>query len=766
MKFIKFLTNNKLYTFINVIGLSISLMFVILISNYAIKEYTLDSFHKDADRIYALGNENIVGTAYRIGGILQNRYPEIEKTCGVIDLWNRDIEASKIKVQGNIIAVDSTFFNFFSFKLLTGSENNPLASKNKIVISERLSKKLFNNVSNPIGQFVTVADSLPYIVSGIFNNFENTVLPDADIIMNIDNMTYFNELAISESLGNAGSTTMFLKVSEKADLFSKTDDMLEYFKTFFWTYQENNSQEVTLTQMCDLYFSPIHTNFKRGDKDFTNLLFIVGIIILVFSIFNYINLTVAQTGFRAKEMAVNRLFGASKQNVLMRMIFQSILLCGASFLIGFTLAIAAEPYINNLIDADISIIGNLSALWIGAYIALVIIVGILSGIIPALTILSFAPINVLKGTFLFKSKMVYSKLFIIVQSTITVVLIACSITMTMQVKHLISADLGYNKDRVLTIFVQNIEEAGAVRSKLESMSIIEKVGYCLTIPRGGEIARMAVEGIKDIVVFNYQTCDSNTVDILDFKVVQDNHLTESGVWLNETAMKQIGADKNTSSFSNQRGKQYKIKGVIKDYKTGDITSQNLPQALFMVISENIKPSIILAKISNGVDLQTAYLEIKKQFENATNNAEFEAEYMDKIIAENYKDQDKTATIMLIFTFIAIVISSLGLFAMAIYFTKQRYREVAVRKVFGSTRKQALVNSIWKFMRMIILAFVVACPIVWVTMNDWLQHFSYRINLSIWIFLVAGFSTALISFITVYWQSKQVSNIDPIKIIGK
>jgi len=209
----RFLSENKLYTSINVFGLSISLMFVITISNFIIKEYFFDDFHANVDEIYALGDQENASSAYRVGALLQERYPEIKQTCGIVDLSTVGVIAGNNKFHGNLLAADATFFNLFSFNLVSGEKNHVLLSENNIVISEHLAEKIYGTELECVGKFLKIADSLTYCISGVFSDFENTVLPNTDIIINIDNMTHFNKLVLSHDLENAG-TTLFIQAND------------------------------------------------------------------------------------------------------------------------------------------------------------------------------------------------------------------------------------------------------------------------------------------------------------------------------------------------------------------------------------------------------------------------------------------------------------------------------------------------------------------------------------------------------------------------
>ena len=228
-----FLSRNKLYTFVNVFGLSVSLMFVILIANYTYNEFTADSFQENADQIYVLGNEEYIGTAYKIGEKLSSRYPEIEKVCGVITAWNNtSVEVLGDNVAVNALAVDSTFFSMFSFKLLRGDVNQVLKTKHDVIVSESFAKKMFGNY-DPIGNTIIGNGDIVYTINDVVEDFKNSMFKPTDIIMRVENIEYINSGTISEGMNNAGATTLFGQIAKVSDITVKAEEIAEYFKTFF-----------------------------------------------------------------------------------------------------------------------------------------------------------------------------------------------------------------------------------------------------------------------------------------------------------------------------------------------------------------------------------------------------------------------------------------------------------------------------------------------------------------------------------------------------
>ena len=351
--FFNFLGRNKLYTAINIFGLSLSLMFVILIADYTVRQLTVDSFHSKAGRIYVVSNENTVASAYFLQKHLLDRYPEIEATCAVSFEDHHTVEADGKLALADVLYADTTFFRIFDFELAAGDRRQALAARDNVVLSESFARRMFGD-ADPVGRSL-VAEGKSYTVSAVMRDIERSVIPPVDLLYRGDLLTKKNNN--NESMSNVGSCCTFLLAREGADLRAKLPDMLDYFKTIYLPYTRGFYRQVTLLPLREVYFSSLDSygNLSSGNRSFVTILMAIGIVILLFAVINYVNLTAAQTGFRAKEMATRRLLGATKGEVVLKLILESTLMCCTAFAVAFLLAEAAEPYAARLLGAKIDI---------------------------------------------------------------------------------------------------------------------------------------------------------------------------------------------------------------------------------------------------------------------------------------------------------------------------------------------------------------------------------------------------------------------------
>lgn len=765
--FLKFLSKNKVYTLIDVFGLSVSLMFVILIAIYTVQELATDRYHENGDRIYALGNENGEVTAVPVPYWLEERYPEIEKICPVIPHGGDGMPVyyGDKKLKGECSFVDSTFFDFFSFKLIEGLPNQVLQDQYSAVVSETFANKMFGS-ENPVGKSLRLRDSTSVVVTGIMEDIRKSVLPYSDMLVRIERVVEFNPSLSKTNAGNAGATVGFLMLQKGANLESKKDDMMAYFKETFWPYQIDVWKEITITPLNDLYFTSFSSsNLNHGDRNFVLVLMSVGILILIFAIFNYINLTVAQAGQRAKEMATRRLMGSSRKELFLRLMLESVGLTVVSFAVGLFLAWAFLPYANELLDTRLYMSEACTPVWIGTAIGMIILVGVLAGLLPALLISAAKPIEIVRGTFRRQTKMIFSKCFITFQNTITIATLAAALIMGLQIYHMIKAPLGYNTRNILVLQNQfrSGSEMAAAMDRIRQLTCVRSVGFSNGTPFSGTNNLTGVYEGKSLS-FQQMTLDSAAFKMLGLEILKDNRVAsagERGHWyLTERAFRDMELSQDANVFHHEGSEPATILGVIKDFHLRNIVQESSPVMLRFrdFDREDDFPWNILIEVEG--DPYTALTSVREIVEDVT-KIEFEGEYLDEGIQKSFDSQIRLVKIVVLFAYIAILISLLGLLAMSTYFIQQRSQEIAIRKVFGSENREILVRLVGTFLNYVGIAFIIATPVCWYFMRDWLSSYSYRISLTPLLFILPGLFCVVVSLLAVFVQSYRAATANPV-----
>lgn len=776
--FFNFLRRNKAYTAIDVFGLAVSFMFIILIGAYTWQETHLDSQHSKLDRMYLLAfdlnGDHSTGNHWRMINKLKNQFPEIESGTAIVRNHRYFLTNDGEQMASNVIFADSTFFDIFDFKLVRGDAHKALTAPNSLVVTEEFGRKVWGD-RDPIGETIIYNDQTePLIVTAVMQPLTNTTLAPKDgsaidAILPMEMVKYMNSYLYDESMGNATGAEVLLLAKEGFDLTAEAQKYHDFAKDFFWILQlPDVDMRLLVIPFKDHYFSGMRSegSLERGDAKMVKTLFVVGLVILIFALMNYVNLTVALSAYRAKEMATRRLLGTSRGGIMCKLIGESTMLCLVSFVLGAVMAWLALPLAGKLLSTAIHIAQCITPLTVAVVVAIILIMGLVAGIIPAMLISSVKPIDVVRGTFRRQSKMVFSKVFIVVQNVITIVMIAAAITMHLQIDHVIKAPLGYDPDGIM--YIENYGDMAQGREfvkRVEALPCVELVSASCGHPvQGGNNNTMNNEG-RTVSLQVFQA-DSNFMKVFDFKLDRDNHATDARrFYLNHQAMSELGLDDDADDFPyfNTR---LPIHGILKDFRIRTILDTQHP--VLMIIKDPNRedgfwPWGYLIKVKG--DQNDALQQVKEIFKDVYRfDYDGSAPYIDQEIARRFINESNIAAIVAIFAGFAILISLLGLVAMSSYFVQQREREIAVKKVLGCDRGEILRKLVMQFVGYVLLSFVMAVPLIYYLMHQWLSEFSYRISLYWWIYIVAGLLCIVVSILAVFVQSYRAANRNPVKAL--
>ena len=769
--FWNFLKKNKLYGAINLVGLTVSMAFVLLLAAYVQRQLSTDSFQKNADRIYVIANEDNVTMGYWLDKHLKNNFPEIEKGCCVANVASADaFTIGGELVYGSTMAADSTFFEMFSYDLVEGNKAYWRVSWDRCMVSREFANVHFGD-KDPIGQVVTYNNgNYQLTVCGIYEDFGNSILKAPDVLLRGEIMTKINS-ANNEGMSNAGSGICFVMAYPDADLQARQGDILDWCEKNFWVYK-SQYDKVRLIPLRDMYFLNEGIRYgsdtiQFGNRSFVNLLLAMCLLLLAFAVLNYINMTTALTGFRAKEMATRRLVGADKRSIFLKVISESTLICGISMLLAILLAEALAPAASRILEYQVSIFKAITPVNVLLVLGFIVILGILSGLVPALLIQQAQPIEIVRGTLRLKTKTVYSKVIIVVQNVVAVVMLVSALTIGLQIRHMVSADLGYNTKDILVVD-NAFGQTGQIRPLLDKWReepCVEEVGQGDVIPLGGTNNWTMEMSDGHWVSFQQIQGDDKYFDILGLKVKQDNHQPNKW-WLNEYAFKQIGIEETATEFQTAQNGTRSIGGIYYDFKIRPL-EQDQSAAMIYNRGENPDddyPWVLLVKTTG--DQAAAKKRVEAVAGEVFPGRLFEGQYIEEMIADGFKDESRVLKIVLIFTLLSVLVSALGLFAMSSYYMQQEIRSVSVKKVFGADYSGVLKELVLSFMKMVGIAFVIGVPIAWFIMNRWLSGYGHRIDLHWWIFALAGLAVAFIAAISVLYQSIKTARTNPAEALKK
>ena len=775
--YLKFLSRNKLYTAIEALGLSVALAFVMILVSYAFMEYRVGTHQRNAKNLYVPGTGEYLGMTL---GTAKEFFPSIPE----IKEWTRFAAVEMDKgavVDGRYfpvqaLAIDSNFMQMMGIKCSGCSANRVLTDKNQALISESFAKRAFGN-QNPIGQ-VLECDTMKLKVVGIVEDFDREdVLEPTDIFISIK----YDE-AWMTPMDQFGMVVTVARLADNADPSKVNETLLNKYMDYWkqWWSREKTEKDFlwgsSLVRWDQLYFSDVtHPEMVRqGNQTLVNVLLVVALILLLSAIFNYINLTVAQIGNRAKEMATRRLLGESVLGVVLRYIKEAALFTAVCFLLGVLLAWAFTPLFNSILDTKITLFSS-PAVW-GILLVTYLVISLLSGLLPAIVVSRFNPIDVVKGTIRLRSKMWFSKVFIVAQSIISMTLVVMAITMMLQMHHLANLPLGYNTEDLLCVnttfgYGDSNDANKALIARLKSLPEVEEA----TAIRNNPITsyRNGVHNEKGENVSYVRLCvlDSTAMKLMGFKVVERySDPTPSKLWISEEAKRTFGVSSKKPYFGYYEGKpEYEVCGVVADYHCGDALdkfSEGNHNAIRVPLEHDYFWSILVKTRGDHAQALSSIRKACKQVaqEQMGVPTDMEVEYLDDTLKNALKEKHNMMSLIVTFMGISILISALGLFGMSVYYSRQQKKQIALRKVMGASVMDAAWQLARRYLITSLVAIVIAIPLCVKLMQNYLMDFSYRITFPWWGLLVGATFTLVIALLSVIGCTLHTAMQNPVDSI--
>ena len=780
--YLKFLSRNKLYTAIEAVGLVISIAFVILIGNYVWQQYSIAHENPIGDRVYAVGNDQYVALSWWDKAEFDAKIPEAEAVCRVS---SRDmvITIGESKVQGIMIQVDPEFFEIFpNYQLLEGNLEE-YGLKGHCLISESFARKHFTG--SPIGKQLSMenyfAGEETFTVCGVYKDFSGTMMPPSDILSNPEYDAAYSSGRI-HPFSTIGQYVTLIKVKEGTDreaLAKKVEDICKEH------YDSNFVKSTPIYTVPELYFNPEQWIFHRGNKSVLQMLLVVVLLLLASAIFNYVNLSLALSGKRAKEMATRRLLGAPQGSIICKYIGESILFTAVCFALALLLSWALLPIMNELLLNVTTDTGNtwmyipvtlgLSAGTVAAYALAIVLIGALAGIAPALFASRFAPIDIVRGTFRRRSKMMFSKVFIVFQNTVSVILIAMAILMEAQLGHMMHRPLNARSEGLYSLgfYARDYSEVEPLVDRLNRIPEVKRVAFGRGFP-----GQMNMElGFKAPDGTHHQTqviaCTPEYFEMLGLKVVKDfGTPRENSVWMSQSLANEIELSDTTMTYYAGRfqvngiNTEY-VGGVFEDIPTSDATASDptTNSAIIMAPAQSILYGNGLMIEVEG-DKRTADKAIMEAYaayseeKNGTYVEPGQNGYIMDVINRQLLPVKMALRLVELFMVLSVLIALLGLLAMSAYYSGENTKSIAVRKVFGSDVLRETRRTVKDYMVLVGIACIIGIPVsVWMA-GKYLSRYTYRIENYWWIFVLAVVLTFAMAFGSVLWQTLKAAKTNP------
>ena len=801
------LRKNKVFSFINIFGLAAGLACCMLITLYIRNEVSYDKYHKHAADIYQLGTNFIregketkmSGTPAPVAQAMQFEYPEIEQTTRLLALFNEDktllqyneknaAPQSFYETKGYI--ADSSFFRVFTYDFLEGNPATALNEPRTVVLSEEIARKIFGN-QPALNKLLHISSGTngdyDFMVTGVFRPVSKPSHIDARFFLSfkggeIEQLA--NRMATNFANNNMFFTYLQLKPgTDVAALQAKFPAFIDKYAGKDLKAQGFYKKQF-LTKLTDIHlYSGMNQNVTPpGSVTYLYILTSIALFTLLIACINFMNLSTARSSKRSAEVGIRKVLGAEKSALVRQFLGESVFMSLIAFVFAFALVWFLLPAFNKLAGKELSLSFSQNTITIAAFLVLSVITGIVAGIYPAFYLSSFRPVKVLKGRFSNSLAAVsLRKGLVVFQFVISVALIISSVVIASQMRYLRSADLGFDKDQQVVIPLRSAtakQMYPSLKNELAKLPGVTNVGASLFNPGvfnpSDNLLYKEGQTMNDAKRTRMNWVDAGYLQTLNIKPVAGRLFSEAfpadtsfRMVLNETAIRDIGFPSAQDAvgkkvYFDYQGQQYgfEIVGVVKDFHFEDLHLPITPYGY--QLNSNLDNFNYMLVHTRGADMRALLSSIGAGWHRLNPNEPFEYNFLDEEFQKNYQAEDRLAGIVGYFTMIAILICCLGLFGLAAFSAEQRVKEIGVRKVLGAS-VSGIVGLLSKdFLKLVFVAIVIASPLAWYIMNKWLQDFAYRVDISWWVFAVAGAGAVLIAFITIGFQAIRAATVNPVK----
>ena len=790
----RYLLRNKGYTSINILGLAIGITCCILIMMFVRSEFSYDKFHSKSDRIYRAWvrehNKDMddiidIVTPLPLAGALQASFPEIELTCRVYS-FGPLVKIGEQSFSEDVRMVDSSFFRIFDFKFIEGSRENPFPTSNSILLTENTATKYFGK-ENAIGKNIELQmgnERVVFSVAGIVRSApEESSIKYNALIPFSNAKLIFSERAMKAWFNISSETYVLLKKDVDAEkLTKKFPSMVK--QNLGEDYKEGGYM-ITLQPITEIH---LDTSIPAGIEPISNpkysyILLTIGILILLVACVNFITLSVGRSATRAMEVGVRKVLGAERQQLIRQFWGEAILLTVVSVIIGICLAVLLVNPFNQVVNRQLSL--QFDLVFIGYCLLIIILIGLIAGIYPAIILSGFRPVEILKGKLkLGNNSGLLRKSLIAGQFVTSIGMIICTIVISGQLDYLQNKDLGYQKEQVVVVPTNKPRAKGMEMAELYRNELLKQpqvAGATVSLMSFSETPWINVGYSDDKNVyrnFQFNSVDPYFLKTMGIQMVQGRDFSAdnpadytSSMIVNEAMLKLFGwKDAIGKKFPGRIEQQ--IIGVVKDFNYESLHTPVQPLAMV------IKPDTFFRRINDinfnappqpriSVRLRAGNLAanlntLKQVWKQVAPDQEFEYRFLDETVAAQYRQEKRTATIVKIASALSIFIACMGLFGLATLTVVRRTREIGIRKVLGASVGSVVRLLSKEFLVLVIIAALIAFPVGWWAMNKWLEDFAYRIHIAWWVFPVAGITALLIALLTVSFQAIRAALANPVK----
>jgi len=772
---IRNLKKNKGFTAINIIGLAIGMATAMLIMLWVKSEFTYDRFYPKAENLYIVGNRAIwsdklevwFSTPNIMAPAIKTEFPEVENVSRIVSADNFLLTVGEKKlIAGAGIFADSSFMKMFNFPVLEGNGDKTLKAPNEIILTESLANDLFESI-DVVGKSVKVDSVDVFTVSAVIKDIpNNSFLNKTKYILP---WKYYEKIGRADDNWFNNSISTFIEVKPNTNIASLQQNFKGFTKRHAESTQDNLIKPISETWLYGKYENG---QIVGGRIELVRIFILIAGFILLIACINFMNISTAQSEKRAKEVGIRKVVGAKKVELISQFLTESMLLATIAGLIAILIVLICLPAYSSLVDRILFIDFGDIYFWI-ALLGFIIITGLLAGSYPALFLSSFRPIKVLKGKMnQISGKFSIRKVLVVTQFFIAIILIISTLIIRKQIQHGQEREVGYNKERL--IYINDVGEiskkAQNIKQSLIQNGIASSVTRTMTpLTRNYSTGNgFDWEGrpIDNTTLFNRASADDKIVATAGFTLVagRDFDLSKfptdsSAIILNETAAKIMGFKDPIGKIVKDLGRDWHIVGVIKDFVQQSPFDPINP--LVIEGAHGLWTSITHIKFNPNLSTSEALKKTEQVYKEFNPDYPFDYEFIDAEYALKFDEFQKTGKLATLFAGLTIFISCLGLFGLAAYMAEMRTKEIGVRKVLGASVLSVTTMLSKEFILLVTISCLIAFPLAYWAMNNYLSSFAYRINIGWEIFAITAILTIAITILTVSYQSIKAALANPV-----
>lgn len=782
--YLRFLSRNKLYTAIELFGLSISLAFVLLLGSIVLENQSCDRMIKDKGNLYMVRSDE--SNYYRPdANVVFQQIAEITDWCNYTTHRAYDGKTQYIHTADGSFRKDlepltarENFFEFFGLKMVSGEASEVLKIRNAAVLSETLANAMFPD-QDPVGQSIILTEArmkdVELVVTGVYKDYEESILANTGVVVRFDFITETENAALllpSYVSMRWPSTLHFIRLRPDADVAAIEKFLIEHTESD----PEFQYGGVRYKRIELLPFKKIHYDERMVkspdvrniiEKDIFNTFIFACIILLAFAALNYISLTMAFSRFRVKEMATRQLLGTSHNGIIGRCIVEAGLLAVISWLISVGLAFALELKVESLVGVQINLYESardwmFTALLIG-------VISVIAGIVPALVISHYSPVEVVKGEARRNDKVLLGRIFIAIEGALSIASIAITIAIYSQTSYMINTPMGYETENLVYVDF-GVHREQKFEDELKALSCVDAIGHIAGSPTASFSFMSILTNDENPVKVKELSGDQTSFDLLGIKIIED-YGTVTLNWAGN-AYKNLYCRSCVDNLKDhiednilKFGKGRQIDGIIEDFRQGTVKTPEEAAGYLFSIRDPQKWDRFLVKVNGDTDecvkeIKQLYLTLKDEDNQPS------VDSIETLVKENYQEERRILSMVAVFSLLNILMTIMAIIALSGYYAQMQTKDVAIRKSFGCSRRRIFSDTVLGFIWPVVAASLIAIPAVWFFIRHWLGQYPVKIGNSLWIYAAALIIVLIVVTASMATQASKLMRTNPADVLKK